>query len=62
MFLLFLNDSLSRSRLSQISECIESIFRRTDRKLARFNKFHAWLPIVAVYQRENKYIDWICLQ
>jgi len=62
LFLLFLNDSLSRLRLSQITECIESIFCRTDRKLARFNKLHAWRPIVAVYQKGNKYIDWISLQ
>lgn len=52
MFLLVLNDSPSRLRLSQTSECIQSIFCRTDRKLARFNKCHAWLPIVAVYQRK----------
>lgn len=62
LVLLVLNDSFSRLRLSQITECIELMFCRTDRKLGRFNKLHAWLPIVAVYQKENKYIDWFCLQ
>lgn len=52
-FLLFLNDSLARLRLSQTTECIELIFCRTDRKLARFNKLHAWLPTVAVYQKKK---------
>lgn len=33
---------------------MKSIARRTDRKLLRLNKLHAWLPTAAVYQTENK--------